>query len=197
MKKLKLKKPIIIVSVLAAVGVLILVFGHSHLSGKEIVLTKSALEKIVKTSELSTAEVVYNSVLKVHNEKKPEQVDYFVSYDATVKVGIDFEEIEVDEPDTDNKIITVRIPKMKITEVNVDPGSLDFIFNNKKLNTYETSVQAQKLCGTDAEKKAMSNEQIMELARENTESLIKGLIEPLVEQLDEKYTVNVVEIEEA
>ncbi|MGN0634607.1 MAG: DUF4230 domain-containing protein [Acutalibacteraceae bacterium] len=196
MKKLKSKKLIfIVISVLILVGVVI--FGVSRITEKETIITKSTLEKIIQTSELSTAEFVNNSVLTVYNEKKPEKVDYYVSYESTVSVGIDLREIQVDEPDTEKKEITVRIPEMKINEVVVDQGSLEYIFNDDKLDTHDTAVLAYKLCIADAQKKAMDNEDVLQLARENTVNFIKGLIEPLVEQLDEKYTVKIVDIEEA
>ena len=62
---------------------------------KPEIITQSTLEKIINVSELSTYEAVYNGVAKVMNEKKPENVDYYVSYEAKVKAGIDFEKVDI------------------------------------------------------------------------------------------------------
>ena len=83
------------------------------------IISKSTLEKIIKVSDLSKYEAVYNGVAKVMNEQNPENVDYYVSYDARIKAGIDFEKVEVDV-DHDQKVITVKLPEIEIQEVNVD-----------------------------------------------------------------------------
>lgn len=53
------------------------------------VLNASMLERIINISELFTFTAVYNGIAQVTNEKKPEQIDYYVSYAATVNAGID------------------------------------------------------------------------------------------------------------
>lgn len=195
--KLKGKKFLFIIPIVVVIVAGILVFGLSQKDGKETIITKSTLEKIIQTSELSTAEFVNNSVLKVYNKKKTEKVDYYVSYESTVLVGIDLRDVQVEEPNIKNKEITVRIPKMKVNEVRVNEGSLDYIFNDEDYNTSQTAVNAHKLCIADAKKKVMDNEDVLQLARENAVNFIRGLIEPLVKQLDEEYTVNIIDIEEA
>ena len=93
------------------------------------IITKSTLEKIVNISDLSTCEAVYNGIAKVMNEKKPDKVDYYVSYEAKVKAGFDVERVELEVDDT-KKVISVTIPKIKITGIDVDITSLDYIFMN-------------------------------------------------------------------
>lgn len=64
MMKLKGKKFLFIIPIVVVIVAGILVFGLSQKDGKETIITKSTLEKIIQTSELSTAEFVNNSVLK-------------------------------------------------------------------------------------------------------------------------------------
>ena len=109
------------------------------------IITKSTLEKIVHISDLSTFESVYNGIAKVMNEKKPDKVDYYVSYEAKVKAGFDVERVELEVDDT-KKVISVTIPKIKITGIDVDITSLDYIFMNDKANKSTVSELAYKKC---------------------------------------------------
>lgn len=99
------------------------------------VITVSTLEKIINVKELSTFTAVYNGIASVgdtdENDKQP---DYYVSYEARVKAGIVMDDIQI-AVDNNNKVITVTLPKVEITEINVDISSLDFIFYNLKANT--------------------------------------------------------------
>lgn len=101
------------------------------------------MEDIINVSDLSTFEAVYNGIAKVTDEDNPEKVNYYVSYDAKVKAGIDFEKVDI-TVNTDEKIITVMLPEIKITDVNVDITSLDYIFENEKANTETVSEEAYK-----------------------------------------------------
>lgn len=86
---------------------------------------------MVDVSDMSTFEAIYNGIAEVENEADPTQTDYYVSYEAKVKAGFDFENLNM-QVDHDRKVITVKIPEIKITDVNVDIGSLDYIFENKR-----------------------------------------------------------------
>ena len=61
-----------------------------------------------------------------------------MSYDATVKAGIDFDQVEI-SVDDETKIISVKLPEIKITDITVDIESMDYIFINDNANT-ETSL---------------------------------------------------------
>lgn len=150
------------------------------------IITQSTLEKIINVSELSTYEAVYNGVAKVMNDTKPENVDYYVSYEAKVKAGIDFEKVDI-AVDNEAKVITVTIPKVEINDVNVDVASLDYIFMNDKANTATVSEQAYKECIKDVESESSTEDAIYELAEQNAENIIEALVRPFVEQLDEEY----------
>ena len=154
------------------------------------IISKSTLEKVINVSDLSTFEAIYNGVASVANEEKPENIDYYVSYEAKVKAGIDFEKVNL-EVNEDEKIITVILPEVKITDVNVDIASLDYIFMNKRANTETVSAQAYKKCIDDVTKESNSTTEIYELAKQNARNIVEALIKPFVEQLDSKYELKI------
>lgn len=135
-------------------------------------------------------EAVYNGVAKVMNEKKPDQVDYYVSYEAKVKAGFDIERVELDV-DNDKKVISVTIPEIKITGTDVDIASLDYIFMNEKANESTVSEQAYKKCIEDVENESSSENAIYTLAGQNAIDVITALINPFIEQLDDDYELTV------
>ena len=154
------------------------VFSNISKKSAPEIITKSTLEKIVDISDLSTFEAVYNGVAKVMNEKKPDKVDYYVSYEAKVKAGFDIERVELDV-DNDKKVILVTIPEIKITGIDVDIASLDYIFMNDKANESTVSEQAYKKCIEDVENESSSENAIYTLAGENAKDVITALINPL------------------
>ena len=194
-KKLSFKKFIkYIISVcfviVAIIGFLFVKEKMFNRESKPEIISKSTLEKVINVSDLSTFEAIYNGIAVVTNEEKPENIDYYVSYEAKVKAGIDFEKVNL-EVNEDEKIITVTLPEVKITDVNVDIASLDYIFMNKRANTETVSAQAYKKCIDDVTKESNSTTAIYELAKQNARNIVEALIKPFVEQLDDKYELKI------
>lgn len=188
---MKNKKYIIGVLAIVAVvliGTIVLLISGFGKKDKIEVITKTKLEKIVNKSELSTFESVYNGISEVLNENNEEKIDFYVAYEARVKAGINVEEIIIDI-DRDEKIISIDIPEIKITEVNVDITSLDYIFMNNKANTETVSEKAYKACIADVKTESEKQTAIIELAEDNAKNILKALIEPFVQQTDGAYTV--------
>ena len=154
-------------------------------------MTSATLEKIIDIDELSTYEAVYDGICTVMNEKKPEKVDYYVSYKAKVKAGIDFEKVKI-EIDHKEKRIQITLPEIKMNEVSVDVASLDFIFNNKKANDEDVSQEAYQKCKEDVEKESKEDQAIYEMAEQNAENTIKALIKPFIEQVDAEYRLELI-----
>lgn len=150
------------------------------------IVTKSALEKIIKRSDISTFEAVYNGVARVMNEKDIAKINYYVAYEAKVKAGFDFEKVIV-EMDEENKIITVILPQIEITEVNVDISSMDFMFINEKANEEGATKDAYVRCIEDVEVESGREDAIYELAEKNAVNVMKALINPFLQQLDDTY----------
>ena len=149
------------------------------------IISKSSLEKIIKVSDLSTYEAVYNGVARVMNEQNAENVDDYVSYDARIKAGID---VDVDH---DQKVITVKLPEIEIQDVNVDIASLDYIFINNTANTATVSEEAYKKCKEDAIEESKTKNAIYDIAEQNLQNIIEALISPFVEQLDSEYQLQI------
>lgn len=150
------------------------------------IITVSTLEKIIDVSELSTFTAVYNGIAQVVNEKKPEKIDYYVSYEATVNAGIDFQKVEI-SMDEEQKTITLKVPEAHITNLNVDESSLDFIFLNQKANKSGVTEAAYKACVEDVRQESEQQTAICELAKQNAENVLKALTNPIVNQLGEGY----------
>ena len=89
----------------------------------------TTLEKIVKTSDLSTAVFQYQGIVEIPNQKNLKKIDYYICYTASVYAGIDFSEVTFSE-NKDTKTITATLPEVKIQDTVVDPNSLDFMFQN-------------------------------------------------------------------
>lgn len=177
---------VVLVAIVA--GILVAPKILSNSKPEPEVITVSTLEKIINVSELSTFTAVYNGIAQVMNEKKPEETDYYVSYEARVNAGIDFEKIEI-SVDSEAKAINIDVPEVYITEVNVDISSLDFIFYNKKANASTVTQEAFKACEEDVQKESGQQAAIFELAQQNAENVLTALTRPIVEQLDSEYTL--------
>lgn len=186
-KKVSLSSMLIIILLLIIVVVLI---KANQKDNKAEIITSSTLQKIINVSDLNTFEAIYNGIAEVHNEKKPEKIDFYVSYNARVKAGIDFEDIEI-FVDNQEKIITVIIPPVKINDVEVDITSLDYIFMNDKANKSGVSERAYKKCCEDVTAEANAEDTIFELGKQNAESIITALIKPFISQLDSDYILEI------
>lgn len=178
---------VIIAIIITALMIKIKIFNKKS---EPTIISKATLEKVINVSDLSTFEAIYNGVAAVANEENPENIDYYVSYEAKVKAGIDFELVEVEVNETD-KVITVTLPEVKITDVDVDIASLDYIFMNNKANTQTVSEQAYKKCIKDVTKESNSTDEIYESARQNARNIVEALISPFVEQLDSEYKLEI------
>lgn len=190
---LKKKTKILISAVIAVIvvaGIGSLVFSQTSREQKNQpqVLSVSTLEKIIKVSELSTFTAVYNGIAEVHHGEDPEQVDYYVSYNAQVNAGIDFEKISpaINE---EEKTITIDIPSVYITDINVDISSMDFIFYNDSLNTSSITEEAFKACEVDVQAESEKQEEILNLAQQNAVNVVTALVDPLIQQADLDYTL--------
>lgn len=115
-------------------------------------------------------------------------MDYYVSYEAKVNAGIDFEEVGI-ELEEETKTIRITVPPVELTEVNVDIASLDFIFYNQSLNTSTVTETAFKACEADVEKESQEQQAIYELAEQNAKNVLTALVKPIVEQADTEYTL--------
>mgnify|MGYP004463619445 FL=1 len=146
------------------------------------------LEKIVKTSDLSTSVFKYDGIVEIPNPKKPTNIDYYIYYSASVYAGIDFSQVQFNE-DKEKKTITAILPEVQINDTVVEPESLDFMFMNKKADNVSVTTTALTACETDIQRECTSESALLEVARLNTENVIRALAEPVIEQVCEGYTL--------
>lgn len=189
--KLKLtgKKAKYLIGIAVALAVVIIVPLAVSITTKESepeIVSKSTLEKIINVNDLSTFEAVYNGIAKVTEKDDPEKINYYVSYEAKVKAGLDFGQVDI-TVDTEEKLITVKLPEIEITDVNVDITSLDYIFLNNKANTSTVSEEAYKKCIEDATNESNNEDAIYDLAKQNAHNIVEALISPFVKQIDSEY----------
>lgn len=179
------------VTLIAAAAIWKFFKGGAAEEEQAAIVTSSQLEKVLQISELSTYKVAYNGVAAVRDESG--SLLYNVAYESVVSIGIDMNQIHVEIDDTDeaNKEIIVTLPKIEITGVDVDPGSLDYIFEKKSANTEDVSVTAISACKADVEEECQANMVLFELARENAVNTIEALMKPLMEQYEE-YSLTIV-----
>lgn len=184
--------PVIVFLVIIAVAAGVLFYFWQGRSGNRKsepqIVTESQLKEIINVSELSTFTAVYNGVAQVMNKEKPEETDYYVSYEARVDVGIDFSKIGIDKDD-EEKVIRLTVPEVDITDVVVDIASLDYIFLNDKANALSVSQEAYKACEEDVKNESAGQEAIFELAEQNAENIVTALVRPVVEPLG--YTIEI------
>ncbi len=192
LKKLSKKSLVILICCFIVVILIIttILFVNKNSRKKLEIITKSNLEKIINVSDLSTLEAVYNGIAKVTNNEEPDEVNYYVSYDAKIKAGIDFQQVDINL-DNEKKVIKVKIPEIKINDINVDIASLDYIFMNDKANTETVSEQAYEKCIEDVTSEVDTEDAIYELAKENAQNIIEALIKPFINQLDAEYKLEI------
>ena len=193
--KKAIKKKIMIavaagVLALILVGTLVVLLPKGEKESEPSIITTSTLEKILNVSDLSTFEAIYNGVAKVTNPDDPQEIDYYVSYNATVKAGIDFEQVVI-SVDEDAKIISVKLPKIKISDITVDIESMDYIFLNDDANTETVSEEAYKKCIDDVTRESNNETAIFELAEQNAKNIVEALIRPFVSSLDSEYQLQI------
>lgn len=184
------KKIVILIAIIALVCTMVL--WKLNQPAHEIdITTISTLEKIVNISELSTYTTQYNGIAQATSEADPDEIEYYVSYQSTLKAGIDFNKIDFQVNETE-KTITATIPEVYFTDISVDIGSLDYIFIDDKLNQSTVSAQALTLCEEDVTRESKEQEAMIELARQNAINMVTALIDPILAQTKPDYTLQVV-----
>ena len=157
--------------------------------GKTTTFSEASIRKVFEISELSTADYTYNAVAKAYAEDGI-SVKYYVAYEGRIKVGIDFSQIEIAMNEED-KVITITIPDIEFQEKTVDPGTLEFIFKDKKSETEQIHQEAFALCQKDLDEKTSNEKELLTLARTNAKSVVEALVTPWIEQAKDEYTVNI------
>lgn len=148
----------------------------------------TTLERIVKSSDLSTAVFQYNGIVEIPNKKNIKKIDYYIYYKASVYAGIDFSQVKFTE-DKAAKTITATLPDVEIQDTVVDPNSLDFMFQSKKADNISVLDAAFTACETDIRQECTSESAILDVARLNAENAVRALTEPVMDSICKDYTL--------
>lgn len=183
-----LRAAVLVIAVLVIGRIFISANGRKKAEAQ--IITQTRLEKMIQVSELSTFETTYNGIAEVKNKENPDQTDYYVYYESKVKTGIDFAKVGI-AVDDETKRITVSLPEIIVTDINVDIASLDYIFENKKANTPTVSQEAYRACQADVKNESEHEDKIYELAKQNAKKIVSALIQPFVEQVDSEYVLEI------
>ena len=152
-------------------------------NGKEKVDTEYISAVLQKSSELTTAKFNYTGMSEYEDTGIPiiNKSDFIMVYKATARAGIDMEKVEIEVKD-DMKIIYIKIPKAEVLDVKVDTETIKY-FDTKfallNVNEKEDSNKAIALAEKSAEKE-IANVGVLEMADEQAETLIKGLLKDVV-----------------
>lgn len=183
-KKAKIACGIVIV-------VLIAIFVMFGINRNSKVDTAYLTELLKKSSELTTAKLTIKGLSEYHDEGVYifNKSDFTLYYTTTIRAGINLENVKITS-DAIKKKIYITIPEAEIFEAKVDTndikiyGSVFALFNT---NEKEDMAKALSLAEEDAMEYAKTTG-ILELANEQSETLIKGL---LVNAIPSGYTIEV------
>lgn len=181
-EEIRMKKIIwgVVAIAVCILGIVAIINVRNSDKGKYI--TTSQLEKAVDIDELSTAEFVYNGVAEKYKDDDPEEVECRISYNATVKVGINMEDIDY-KIDNKNKSVTPILPEIKVNIAALDESSISYIPKNPKMEVDEVIA----LCKEDAINEANKSDQLHDVAEENMKTTIEALIKPILDS--KEYTI--------
>lgn len=168
--------------------------GNQFFAGEEgevATVTESLLERSVKRSRLYTAEYPYNGYTAVYGEDR-ETVKYYVAYEGRVKAGIDVSKIEV-SLEEETRTILIWLPEVKVEEPWVDPGTMEYIFEDDKYNTETAAQESYKAALADLKERVSGDTKLMDTAAENAKISAIALAEPWLDGLGDgvEYTVKV------
>lgn len=163
--------------------ILVGIYAIKKYNNKETVDTRYIIAKLEKSSELTTAKLKYTGVtfFKDKGISFINKSDFAMVYDATARAGIDVKNIKVEIKET-LKTIIISIPKAEILDVKIDVNTIKYydekfaLFNiNEKQDANKAIAQAEKEA-----KKYYEELGVLEMADNQAETLVKGLINDLI-----------------
>lgn len=180
---------IVIIALIIALMVTIINTLIKSNDSQTSIICEANLEKILETSQLSTMEYTYNGVAVV-NKQYFDSPKYYVAYEGTVQVGIDFSDIAV-SVDNQAKVITIKLPDVTILSTSPREQTLSFLFPDELYETETVYSEAYSACVTDLQTRAKNETTLFDLARENAKSAVTALIRPWVSSIDQSYIVEI------
>ncbi len=195
-EKKKLAINFLIFTVMVIAGVSIARF-HGFSKEQE---DKVDFSGITKICELSTLRCYYHDTAELR--KDPEALfkfgwfkygykKLFMEYTGIIEVGIDVDQVEVNQPDKNN-VVYVYVPDARITSVDADEDSMSDPISDTGVFTKITSEdqnEAFQQAQSDMKEKASADTTILNRAKNNAKKLIEEYIINVGELIGEEYTV--------
>ncbi len=169
-----------IIAAVAAALVIALFIAIPLLSKDEpAVDTSYMVSLLAESSELTTAKLHYTGMTEFKDSGIAfiNSSDFIMVYEATARIGIDLQEVDVSS-DNVTKVITVSIPPVAIQDVKIDASSIKYFdqkFSLFNLDEKEDSNAAIAL----AEEAAMTEVGemgVLQMAQDQSAALIKGIL---------------------
>ena len=138
-------------------------------------------EQLVACSDLTTAEIIYNGVVRFEESGIPliNENSFLMMYSARVRAGIDISQVKINV--TSNKVV-VTLPEVTIQDLIIDTDTLEFydvstsLFNQTQQSDVVVAVNYAK----EDVKKNADIPGLIAKAKEQTISLIRGLYTDVV-----------------
>lgn len=162
---------------------------------KREVTVEVLAEELKEMGELNTAEYCF-TIVEQYSKTKPvfkvfdATASFMYSYDGSITAGIDCDKIKI-KKDEEKKIITITIPKAKITHVDIDKDSFqaysekEQLWNKLTIEDYNDSLKEFE---TKAKAKA-TEKGVLNKADENAKKTISGFVKGLVDDSDIRIEV--------
>lgn len=181
-KILKNKIGRIICLVLVAAVVLAIVAICSY-EPEQTLDTTYIIAKLEKSSELTTAKLNFTGMSEFKDSGIAfiSKSDFIMVYEATARAGIDVKDIKVVADDI-NHVVWLTLPEAEILDVKVDMNKIKYFdekFSLFNVDAKEDANKANALAEEEA-KKELASMGILEMANDQAEALIKGLIQDVV-----------------
>ena len=177
----KFKKIIIPIIIVVIIG--IVYFGFYNKNAE--IDNTYIITQLQNASELTTTKLKYTGMSEFEDTGVSfiNKSNFIMVYEANARAGIDVKEIKVDV-DNISHVVWLTIPKAKILDVKVDMNSIKYFDEKFALFNVDYKEDANK-ANALAEEKAieeLENMGILEMADNQAEALIKGLIQDVVPQ---------------
>ena len=103
-------------------------------------------------------------------------MDCYIAYNASVKVGIQMEDVTF-EIQEEEKTVTPVLPDITVQIATLDENSLSYIPKNPDVPLKDMLI----LCKEDAIREAGESEKLYETAEENLKMVMEALLSPVLE----------------
>lgn len=167
---------VVVIVIVLGIAVAFALVGPGRINSldKDDFVTSAQLEKAVDIDELSTAEFVYNGIAEKYKENSDE-VEFRISYDATVKAGIKMSDVTFDV-DNEAKVVRPHLPEVTVTNIHVQEDQLSYMPENPNSEIGEVLT----ICEQDVRDEAAEAKGFKTTAEENLMTVIEALTTPIL-----------------